>query len=399
MKTFPCRFPARLVPAILILILWFGSVQSRAGVHASPIANDIQVSNVEELYAAVNDPMNVGARVVLLPGVYVLSPLDPQGNTRPNAGRLELQADMSLAGVEGDRAAAVIEAIGLPPSSLNGGPVPLAAIRIGRGHNAIEWLTVRNGRSGQGNIITTLNNGNTAYIRVAHVASTGAGNNLSIGNFGAAAAGRTLEVDISDSDLFEGTVGFRQGFRIGNFAGANGGVVNVRLNGNRIWGGGFNLIINNAVSGSAINVFSSGNHYFDNGAGLVVVGGIGGATGNTINYSGHGDRFTSNDEALEVDRGGLLFFAGDRPFVTSTLGASGNTIDAKLFGCRMEGNADVDILAVGGRSVVPSFISTVFENRVVLEIKGMPRNGEMVEFFSDSLPSTSLPSNSVTVIR
>lgn len=98
---------------------------------------------------------------------------------------------------------------------------------------------------------------------------------------------------------------------------------------------------------------SSGSKVYPNGAELVIVGGINGAVGNTVNYQGHGDHFISNDEALEVDRGGLLFFGGDRPFVTSASGASGNTIKASLFGCRMSGNAYADLVGVAGRSIVP----------------------------------------------
>lgn len=363
-------------------------------------SNVIQVFDVEELYGAVNDPLNAGARLILFPGTYALTRFDGNGQLRPNGGRLELQTDMSLVGFEGDRSAVVIEAIGLPVASLTGGSVPFAAIRVGRGRNSIEWLTVRNGRGGQGNMITSLNDGNPFYFRLAHAASTGSGNNLSIANFGPAAAGRTIEVDLVDNDLFEGFGGgFRQGFRIANLSGANGSIINVRLNGNRVWGNGFNLIINNGTVGSHINVFSAGNYYFDNGAGLVVVGGINGAIGNTVNYEGHGDRFMSNDDEQEVDKGGLLLFGGDRPFVTSTVGASNNTVTAKLFGCRMAGNADVDLLAIGGRSIVPDLISTVFENQVILELNGMSRDKTGVEFFAGSVPNDPASNNSVTVNR
>lgn len=358
--------------------------------------SEVQVTNVDELYAAVNDPLNAGVRIMLSPGVYPLSPLDSGGQPRPNGGRLELQADMSLHGVEGDRSAVVIEAIGLPPASLTGGPVPLGAIRVGRGRNAIEWLSIRNARAGQGNIVTTLSDGNTFHLRVAHVASSGAGNNLSIGNLGAPSSGRTIEVDLVDNDLFDGIGGNRNGFRIRNEG--TGSTINVRMNGNRIWNGGFCLIVNAGAIDSEINVFSAGNRYFDNGAGLVIVGGLSGATGNRINYSGHGDRFISNDEASVFDRGGLLILGGDR-LATGASGANGNRVHAKLFGCRMSGNAVADLLAVGGRSFNPAFISTVFDNSVTLEMKGMPLREDTIEFFADSVPNDPSTNNSVAVVR
>jgi len=35
-------------------------------------AQTVSINNVEELYAAVNDPANAGSTVVLAPGVYML---------------------------------------------------------------------------------------------------------------------------------------------------------------------------------------------------------------------------------------------------------------------------------------------------------------------------------------
>src|SRR5262249_52416474 len=89
----------------------------------------IFVSNVDELYAAVNNQANEGATVVLAPGRYCLSARaggDPclsarptanacvwesgaSGAPRPNGGRLDLQKDMSLSGMAGDRAAVIID--------------------------------------------------------------------------------------------------------------------------------------------------------------------------------------------------------------------------------------------------------------------------------------------------
>jgi hypothetical protein len=397
MNVISLRFKSIFTAAVLTGSLFFTGMDASAVGELESQVDDVYVSDVEELYTAVNDPQNSGARVILSPGTYALSRFDGSGQLRPNDGRLELQTNMSLHGVEGDRSAVVIEAIGLPTASLSGGSVPLGAIRVGRGRNALEWLTVRNARGGQGNIVTTLDDGNTFYFRVAHIASTGSGNNLSIGNLGAASAGRTIEADIVDNDLFDGFgTGFRQGFRIRNDG--NGSIINVRLSGNRVWGNGFNLIINAGSAGAVINVFSSGNRYFDNGGGLFVVGGLSGAVGNTINYTGHGDHFVSNDEPGVFDQGGLLFFGGDR-LAAGTLGASGNTVNAKLFGCRMSGNAYADLAAIGGRSLAPAFISTVFDNRVILELNGMPVKENVVELFADSLPEDTSTNNSVTVIR
>jgi len=89
-------------------------------------ATVLNIADVEQLYAAVNDLANEGAGIILAPGTYVLSTLNAAGVARPNGGRLELQQNMSLYGVTGSRSAVVIDATGLPASSMN---LPLARRR------------------------------------------------------------------------------------------------------------------------------------------------------------------------------------------------------------------------------------------------------------------------------
>ena len=198
-------------------------------------AQSVNVANIEELYAAVNNPANAGNQIVLAPGVYMLSVNVPGGVARPNGGRLELQENMSLKGVVGDRGAVIIDAINLPTSSFNSAaPIPLTgAIRMGRGTNAIEWLTARNTIAGASNIETDLAS-TTTNIRVAHVASTNSQRGLDVRNFGAAQAGRTINAEIIDNDFYNNRIGtLGEGLRIASLLGANGGVINATLAGNR----------------------------------------------------------------------------------------------------------------------------------------------------------------------
>jgi ABC-type uncharacterized transport system substrate-binding protein len=51
----------------------------------SAMAQVIQISNVEALYSAVNDPANAGATLVLSPGTYMLSASDPNNVRAPKA--------------------------------------------------------------------------------------------------------------------------------------------------------------------------------------------------------------------------------------------------------------------------------------------------------------------------
>ena len=295
----------------------------------------ITVTNVEELYAAVNDTANIGATLVLAAGEYMLSIDKPDGTQRPNRGRLELQENMSLVGVVGDRGAVVINAINLPVSSDEASGQPLtAAIRLGRGTNSVEWLTVRDAQVGSANIDTSLASPGTAYVRIAHVASSGSMRGLNALNHGPASSGETLEIDIIDNDFFHNTFGFAQGLRIGNFARATGSTVNARMIGNRSWGNELGcLIVNSEAIDSTINVLSMGNRFVGNGAGTIIFGGLSGidpADGNTINFEAHGDRFIDNDEFAAFDSGGLVVNGGEN--ILSPNYVNNNTVNVSLWG-------------------------------------------------------------------
>src|SRR5215831_18638913 len=58
----------------------------------------LNVSNLEGLYAALNNPTNTGAIVVLASGTYTLTTKDANNQPRLNGGRLVLQSGMALIG-------------------------------------------------------------------------------------------------------------------------------------------------------------------------------------------------------------------------------------------------------------------------------------------------------------
>jgi hypothetical protein len=361
-------------------------------------AQDVHVSGVDELYAAINDPQNAGRQVVAAPGVYMLSTTDSNGTPRPNGGRLEFQENMSLVGVVGDRTAVVINGINLPAPVLPNTPIPFGAIRLGRGRNAVEWLTVRDTRGGQGNIVTSLAYSGPQYVRVAHVASTGAPTNLSIFSFGAAPV---LEVDLVDNELFGAVGGLRLGLRIRNSSGATGGVINARLIGNRVWGNQFNIVINTAATGATTNVTSVGNDYFDNGNGLTLVGGLN-SSGNTLNFQGFGDSYTNNNAGSLFERGGLVMVAGDKgaPVAgTTPIPANDNTVNATIVASRVSGNEQWDLAAIGARSFAGSTGSPGDNNRTTVRLVGVPLGPDGVEFYANSIPEDPATTNSVTVCR
>jgi hypothetical protein len=342
----------------------------------------------------------------------MLSASDPNGVPRPNGGRIELQRDMSLQGVEGDRSAVVINAANLPASSF---PMtthgvatgPNAAVRLGLGYNSLEWLTVRDAAAGQANIdsgLQPLDRG-TAYLRIAHVASTGSVRGLNVLNFGPATSGQTIEADIVDCEFFDNDVRLSEGVRIGNFQGARGSTVNVRMSGNSSWGQKQGrLIVNNGAIASTINVVSSGDRFYDNGVGTLIAGGLSSnnvrADGNTIEFDAHGDQFIGNDGETELDRGGLFVLGTED--ISSAGGGSDNTVNVRLWGSRSLDNDTSDLAAIGARSLSALTAPNSQNNRVTIEIRGSG-NGhgawQPVEYFVDSLPATPNYGNSVTVLR
>lgn len=370
-------------------------------------AQTVQVGNVEELYAVVNNPANVGSTVVLAPGIYTLSSNDPNGNPRPNGGRLELQLDMSLLGVVGNRSAVIIEAANLPASSYL--PGPSGAVRVGRGTNSVQWMTVRNARNGPppnlANIESGLQMPGTAHITIAHIDSYGSTRAISIVNFGPGSSGETIEADIIDSDLHDNVLGVGEGVRFVNFQGPVGSTINVRMIGNRVWGNiqGRDLVNNRAIN-STVNVFSSGNRFFSNGAGTVILGGISSnataSNGNTVTLEAHGDHFIDNTTPNPFDLGGLVIIAGENISIPN--GTNDNTVHVSLWGCRYSGNARADLYAVGARSNPDSIGSPGVNNHVTIEIHGEGSGRgrwQPFEFFADAIPYNPAENNSVTVIR
>lgn len=389
---------------VTLLVLGFGR---------GALAQTIPISSIDELYSAVNDPANAGATLALAPGTYLLSVSDGAGVARANGGRIELQADMSLRGLEGDRTAVVIDAVNLPassfPQTVNGINLgPNAAVRLGRGRNTLEWLTVRDAWLGQANIDTGLQplDPGPAVVRIAHVASTGSTRGLNVLNFGTLASGQTIEAEIVDSLFYENIFNLSEGVRLGNFQGAQGSTVNARMSGNVFWGQmQGRLIVNNRASNSTINVESSGNLFHDNGAGTIIVGGLSSnntrADGNIINVDVRGDRFISNTRHSDFDNGGVVVL-GSENVSPATGGGSGNVVHVRLWGCRMSENAVADLTGIAARWVFPATEGLSANNRVTIEQHGADgSNGKwpLIDWMADTVPEGPAYGNQVVLIR
>jgi hypothetical protein len=110
------------------MIVVASAFSSTAPVAFAAQSSTIFVNTVADLYTAVNDPTNAGATVVLAAGTYMLSA------DQPNGGRLDLQFDMSLVGIEGNSGAVTIDASALPPLSFGFTIGRTGIIRAGARH-------------------------------------------------------------------------------------------------------------------------------------------------------------------------------------------------------------------------------------------------------------------------
>ena len=86
---------------------------------------------------------------------------------------------------------------------------------MGRGHNVIEWLTVKNDRFGAGEIVTDLAPTSTpTSIRVAHVVASGGQRGIDARFAGAAFNNRTVVAVFEDNVLEHNVRGIGQGMRM-----------------------------------------------------------------------------------------------------------------------------------------------------------------------------------------
>ncbi len=355
----------------------------------------VQVSNLEELYAAVNNAANAGNQIVIAPGVYTLSANDPNGVARPNGGRLELQDSMSLVGFVGNRSAVVIDAVNLPTASYSTPITNTGAIRSGKGTSAIEWLTVMNATKGGAGIITHLTAPGTANIRIAHVASTGNPRGIDIRN-NSSTPGFVINAELVDNDLYNNRQGTGPGLRIVSVQGVSGSVINAYLSGNRSYNNYTGLILENTGSTNfgSITLVSSGDRFYENGLGALVGGGLGTANGNVVNFTANGTTFENNNAFSPFDKGGLLVVGAENTVTAN--GSSNNTVNMELRSCRFNNNQGYDINALGARSNPVSVGLPGLNNIVNLKLFGT----QVPNLFAvDSSPTAPGAGNLAKIIR
>jgi hypothetical protein len=426
-----------LLPMVVLASTFTSAASATAGTAAD--GTTVFVSTVQQLYDAVNDETNAGATVVLAPGLYVLSAKDATGASRPNGGRLELQADMSLFGVGGDRAAVVIDAnqrdqfgkrlLEAPSFAFKAG-FRTGIIKTGRGNNTIEWLTIAGNPLAAASISTdllqpdALGGAMATSIRVAHVAARDSARGVDIRNVTADTKGRRIVAEIEDSDFSSGV----EGIRFANFSGADYGEITADMRGNRSHANRNGCIFeNNRSSNANIAVRSDGDLFDDNGLGCLIGGGLanpttGSANFNTTKFDAHESRFTNNTRTvfnpetggpLFTDKGGVVVTGGELLGASSPpyqYSASGNAVIVRLWDCEIAGNYSVEMVdgvpiehfdfeAFGARSdVMPrSDVPAGTDNHALIQLRGTTAEVDVVAH--DSEPPDPSGTDTVTVVR
>ena len=359
----------------------------------------VKVSSAAELQAAVANPANAGATIVLAPNPdgYVLSP------SGPTAGRLELQTDMELEAGKGMSGSVVIDASLLPVSSYQIGGPATGALRVGRGHNAVRGLTLRGAVNGAAFIEADLPPPfpfAETSVTIEHCTIEGNVRGIDLRLSGAAANGRTVRATISDSIVAGNTLGMGQGIRIAILQGVTGATVRVTLKGNSFTGNLAGMLAAaNASSGNLISIDSKSNEYSGNGIGCNLVAAI--ATGsaqandNALSFSSHNDDFEGNDlpTAAYPDVGaGVAALAADSAAAAAGA-ASRNSVRVDLRNARFSGNPVADVIAFGARGANGLVAGT--DNEALIVFLGSTH--DPVIDSTDSVPPE--PTNHATIVQ
>ena len=372
--------------------------------------NRIYVSDISQLYAAVNDHANTGSKIVLAPGTYTLNA------NHPNAGRLELLENMELEGQPGHPEQVIIDASALPGTSFNpplNFPTPrTGAIRIGRGTNSIEWLTAlgNSSQSALSVIDADLISTPVAHVRVAHCIVTGGRIGINLRSPGSAANGRILEAEIADNDIKENLVEFGQGIELQNAAGANGAIIRATLHGNYVHGnkvgmGAWNNNSANTVTNSnSISIQSNADRFDENGIGIYLSAALNQGTSTTANenflhFEAQGTSIRNNigvppPYVFNPAPGGIYAIGGSS-LKGGAAEASNNRLEISLWGCPVSGNQGRDIKAYGAFSNSASLAGT--NNVVEIQLHGVSKDAIVVSI--PSLPSEPAGTNIVNILR
>ena len=325
----------------------------------------VYVSNLDELYAAVNDPGNTGKEVVLAPGSYVLSA------SYPNGGRLELQTDMCLKGQPGQRDAVLIDQSSLPLASFVIPAGRTGGIRMGKGKNTLEWLSIKGGAISANpfSVINTdlLSPETKIGLYKVYVDVNGSNLGVNLRNRLAEHAGRKIFAEIENCEL-TGAVNFNGiALALQNANGSSDALIDLTMKNNYLHGNKIGILAFSttgalSISNCTIKIKSYGDNIEGNGVGIDPSAGVNQSATTTSNNNTtviemFGSSIRNNNppgtpHLLPVNGAlpGGIFAASAYNSVNSFSGynrASNNTMKLSFYGCDISNNNGTDIHAYG----------------------------------------------------
>jgi hypothetical protein len=369
---------------------------------------NIDVNNVDQLYAAVNDPANAGAQIILAAGTYALS------NAYQNLGRLELQENMSLRGQPGQPGTVVIDASALPAASFAVPSGRTGSIRMGRGTNNIEWVTLKGSAAGLSVVDTDLPSTET-QIRIAHVIIDGNGSSIGV-DIRNREAGRMVFAELEHNDIFGNTSLLGPGIEVQNANPATGGIIKVNskenyLHGNKVGLGAFNNGGQGPVNNNLIEITSRADRIEENGVGMYFGGGVSQvpaalASGNTTIVNAFGTSIRNNNpvplpahlrpEVIGFSPCGIYMVGGRSSHILGNNKSSNNTLSVSFSGCTIANNNSPEILAFGAWCQ-PQAVLAGTNNLIEIYFKGVSKQATVTAF--PSMPEEPAASNVVNVFR
>ena len=371
----------------------------------------INVSNVTELYKAVNSIANAGKKIILAAGNYELSPNDPEAGIF--LGRLELQQDMELEGEFQHPEKVIIDESKLPVTSFDGpAGTRTGGIRMGRGSNAIKWLTI----IGKPDILalSAIDTDLTSVkcdITISNIIVSGSQLAIDIRNPGFAGTGREIIAKVSHCELKDNIVGGGQGISIQNANGANGSKIQASLQGNHIHHNNvgirsWNLGGRSSTSQASIEIDSKADRIEDNGIGLILNAGNSNvatsvANENFLSFEAHGSKIKNNNGVpAPLDRNLPLcqLFAVGGNSTAAANKASNNRLEIKIWGTQISGSQPHDISIFGARYINPTPSGTDIagtNNLAAIHLHGVSAKAKVDN--ADSIPNEPAGTNKVIV--
>ena len=325
----------------------------------------LYVSTVDELYAAVNNPENAGSQINMAAGTYTLNA------SYPNGGRLELQTDMSLKGQPGQTDAVLIDQSLLSLASFVIPAGRTGGIRMGKGTNNLEWLSIKGGAVSANpfSVINTdlLSTETAIGLYNVYVDVNGSSLGVNLRNRLAEHTGRKIYAAIENCEL-TGAVNFNGiALALQNANGSSNAMIELTMKNNSVHGNKVGILAFSttgaaSISNCTIKIKSYSDNIEGNGVGIDPSAGVNQSATTTSNNNAtviemYGSRIRNNNppgrpQLLPVNGAlpGGIYAASAYNSVNNFSGynrVSNNTMKLSFYGCDISNNNGTDIHAYG----------------------------------------------------